>query len=99
MYIITTSIYVTHENVYILLLSEMMYNRNVCCYYILSYIIINKYCNYTRKCICHYTRRCIMIINISVNMKMYFYYTRRCIMTTNISIIQESVFVIIQDDV
>ena len=24
-----------------------MYNENVCCHYILSYIIINKYCYYT----------------------------------------------------
>ena len=61
----------------------MMYNRDVCCRYISSYITTNKYCNYTSSritkntfsCIteglCNYTSSCIMTINILLYIVLY----------------------------
>ena len=47
---------------------------------------------YHKNVYCHCTRQCITTIFI-------FYYIREYIITTNISLIQESVFLIIQEDV
>ena len=43
-----------------------MYNEHVCCYYILFYIIKNKYCYYISSCIIRNTFSCIREIFVVI---------------------------------
>ena len=43
-----------------------MYNRNICCHYIPSYIMKNKYCCYTSSCIMRNTFSCITEIFVVI---------------------------------
>ena len=64
-----------------------MYNGNVCCHYISSYIMTIF--------IFHYIRRYIMTTNISLYMKVY----KRTYNDNKDFMIHENAIVIIQDDV
>ena len=76
-----------------------MYERNVCCHYILSYIMRNKYFYYISSRIRRYTLSCITklfvaIIHLLNNNNKYFYYTSSRIRQYTLSCIIK-IFVVI----
>ena len=56
------SLYETMYN----MIYTFMYKKNICCYYILSCIMKNKYCHYTSSRIIRYTISCMTEIFLAL---------------------------------